>query len=500
MHAMNINYKKLLPVYIFLISYIFMWLVYKDMWILVEARCWIESALQAKNSGVLIEMILAQLRNLIIIGENSRYASYAMVSIFSSICNYDVVCHNSFQILPLALTGALITTFLLQLGNSILLATIFGSLWYATEPVLSALGWQATVLDKFAAFYSVLGLNIALYLYQKNNNKFNIFLSNIVLLILVIMANNSKEAAFSLMPSIIALYFLLDSYEAKKISFISCSKLLLPTIYAIYQNYFFMAKQLSLPHAIEHNLSGNIWSNAGAFISYVFNHDNSGHIVLVSLISIIFVVLMIKVVLREYDKNFIFLIWASISFFGTFTIIVQAKHTSVFYVLTSAAYLMILLLIIYVNIFQIIAFIHRPLIKKIFFFMWNASLGALIFWQVYGFYQKYITIYNPIIRAQGLNISSSISQIREIFKDEEYDGINIVYPASNAIGYMYVKQGCFYAFAVGQEDKGQIKDMAIQFLDSENYSPDKNLPSNIYIIFDKKMNFISAYKYNKKIK
>ena len=497
---MIIKNKKLIPLVVFFISYISMWLVYKNMWILVEARCWIESALEAKNSGTLYEMFYSQLSNLINIGENSRYASYAAVTLFSSICNYNVVCHNSFQILVLALTGALITAFLIKLEVRILIAVIFGFLWFLTEPVLSAIGWQATILDKFAAFYSILGLNIAFYLYEKSSTKSNIFLSNTALLILVILANNSKEAAFSLMPSIVTLYFLLDSYKAKKISFKSYSKLLMPVTYAIYQNYFFMAKQLSLPHAIEHNLSGNIRYNLGAFIGYVFNHDNSEYIILLSLVSIIFIILLLKVALKKFDINFMYLIWGAISFFGTYTIIVQAKHPSPFYVLTSSAYLMILLPIIYINISDIFVTIHKQWIKKIFIVMLNTAFCMLVAWQVFGFYQKYTSIYNPIIRTQGLNITSSIDSIRAILKGEVYSKINIVYPASNAIGYMYIKQGCFYAFAVEQEDKGQIKDMAIQFLDSESYNPNNNLQGNIYIIFDKNMNFISAYNYDKKIK
>ena len=497
---MILKNKKLLPLVVFFISFISMWLIYKDMWILVEARCWIESALEAKNSGALYEMFLKQLSNLINIGENSRYASYAAVTLFSGVCNYNVVCHNSFQILILALTGTLITAFLIKLEVRSLVAIIFGFLWFLTEPVLSAIGWQATILDKFAAFYSMLGLNIALYLYEKNASKSNIILTNLVLLVIVVLANNSKEAAFSLMPSIVTLYFLLDTYRAKKLSFKSYSKLLMPVAYAIYQNYFFMAKQLSLPHAIEHNLSGNVRYNIGAFIGYIFNHDNSGYIVLISLLSVISIVLLFKILLKKYDQNFIYLLWGVISFLGTYTIIVQAKYPSPFYVLTSSAYLMILLPIVYTNIFEICVTIRKQWVKKISFATLNIALGMLIAWQAYGFYQKYTSIYNPIIRAQGLNMSGSIDSIRAILKGEDYSKINIVYPAANAIGYMYIKQGCFYAFAVEQEDKGQAKDMAINFLNSESYSPDNNLQGNIYIIFDKSMNFISAYNFDRKIR
>ncbi len=137
----------------------------------------------------------------------SRALSFLATGLFASMCGIRPSCHDVIHIAVLTAAGLFLALVLRRLLPRAPLLVWAGALLFFLfgEPMLEGLAWQATILDKLALFFTGLGLYVAARLDPERRDPVSLLVANAAGLAIVFCAYNAKEAAFSLMPAMVAL-------------------------------------------------------------------------------------------------------------------------------------------------------------------------------------------------------------------------------------------------------------------------------------------------------
>ncbi len=196
-----------------------------------------------------------------------RTLSTGLIEIHSSgtACGQNIECVNSFPIAFLLASGLLLFVLIFRLFGSRLLAMAASGIWFFSLPVFDAISWQATTYDKLCALFVLVDLNLALWFFHRHGTRVTISVANVLLLVPVVLAYNSKGSSFVLVPALVLL------------PLIGCSQgfwrwqrnLVLPIAYALAHNISAYALVQDDANYRRHVTSGQPWSNFKLFLAYL---------------------------------------------------------------------------------------------------------------------------------------------------------------------------------------------------------------------------------------
>jgi hypothetical protein len=131
----------------------------------------------------------------------SRHVALIWASLLGRACGEHIACINTMAYLPIL--GAVGSIYWLArlLGCSAVASTAVVTVWLVSEPMFSVLSWQATLLDRLATFFTPLTMGlIVLIVWRARTGILAIVLRAVGLCALALIAINTKEAAWILLP------------------------------------------------------------------------------------------------------------------------------------------------------------------------------------------------------------------------------------------------------------------------------------------------------------
>ncbi len=214
--------------------------------------------------------------------ERTRTLGYGFAAFLTTVFGYVPLWHNLAHIALLAASGWLLALALRRLFPAAPwgLAVGAAAFFLFAEPVLDALSWQATILDKLAVFFTALGIYAASLIAVDDDGVPAIATANFMLLVAVFCAYNAKEAAWPLVPAVTALIFLRCVDGAARSSPAALldavrktgARVAAPLLYGCYHVVVVLAHESTFS-ALEraHNVGGDAALNLSLYALFVTN-------------------------------------------------------------------------------------------------------------------------------------------------------------------------------------------------------------------------------------
>ncbi len=201
----------------------------------------------------------------------SRDVSLFTVQLTAATCGLDIHCLNAIPIGFLVASDLLLYLLVRRLVASPAFACLAALLWMFSRPVLDAASWQATHHDKAAVLFSLLALHAALAFRAPRPGLGRIVAANLAIGALTMLAYNSKEAAWGLVPCLLLSGIATGDGPWRRWLRETAPLLILPTLYAAYQNArYFVAFQDDLPWKI-HVTTGDPIDNLRLYLGFLIN-------------------------------------------------------------------------------------------------------------------------------------------------------------------------------------------------------------------------------------
>ena len=238
-----------------------------DLFPLIEYRNWLWYPFEAGRSiPELLHHLGAQE------GAFARDVSLFEVQLTALGCGLGYRCVNAVPLALLLVTDVLLYFLIRRLVGSRPLAFGAACLWMMSHPVVDAAAWQATNHDKVAVVLTLATLHVLLYFLKGPATLFRIVAGNLAVFALVVLAYNSKEAAWALVPCGLLLGFVVFDGPAPG-GFIrgQLPYFVLALLYAVHQNlrYFAFFQE---DHAWKvHVTSGPPLRNTAAYLAFLAN-------------------------------------------------------------------------------------------------------------------------------------------------------------------------------------------------------------------------------------
>lgn len=277
----------------------------------------------------------------------SRSYSVVVALILSSVCGSNHFCHNGFQIsmIIVAASFASFATWRLSFSRSLMPALTTLVVVLFSVPILDAIAWQATLLDKTA----MLMVAVTLWIVSSVNLALPppAWRINAVLLLFFFLAYNAKESSHFLAPTILSLLYFRFRLTGVYIwlSIVKSLRLvIIPVIYStihvalvVYDRIFISINEFSRV------TGGDVCQNLQKYIQYIFNFPNStfSMVDLSPLMAVVvaFVVLPSIISSRKSpDKPPPLQIWALFAFLGSMIIPIRTSIAAPFYLLIPMLY------------------------------------------------------------------------------------------------------------------------------------------------------------------
>ena len=195
-------------------------------------------------------------------------------------------------------------------------------LWLFSLPVLDAVAWQATLLDKSLVFFALVTLNVSLFFLnrlQSSTDRRLVFTlaANVAIFLPMAVAYNSKETSWVILPSLLLLSFVvLGSLDWR--GWLRLSRVfVLPTSYAIYRMLtFFINGQGSSSNSLD--FGGSPIHDFAVYIDYSANRlTSSPAVVILSAVLLLLTVITLGARPKAKSEARRVLIWAILSTGGT---------------------------------------------------------------------------------------------------------------------------------------------------------------------------------------
>jgi hypothetical protein len=216
-----------------------------------------------------------------------------------------------------------------------------------SEPVLSAVSWQATCLDRAAAMFT--GLSLAIYLAVSRCTVRNrIIIGNTLILLLVFCAYNSKEAAWPLVPSLVVMGLVVaDEAAFRKKMTIVAATLVAPILYVSYSIGRTIAHHVVSTTADVHNFSGDVFANTSRYLQYMFGFVDKPKVTLLAAAVIVTISAIVVLAPDRGQQRFKqWLIWAGLSFIMALVPPAKTQLTVPFYLLVPQIFFVILIFLL----------------------------------------------------------------------------------------------------------------------------------------------------------
>lgn len=321
---------------------------YITMFPLIEYRQWVfdsrPSSLFNWSTWLHVPEIMA----------SSRLFSLWVAQLFGDVCGPLPTCQNSLHLALLAIAAVLTALTLRRLSSSGSWFSSVASLAFIllSVPVLDAMTWQATLLDKLSMLLTAMALCMAAIIRVQNVGKVYIVVVNTIFLMLVALAYNAKEASFFLSPAVtlLVLFRLMNDGTlfwsgVRRTVILTCAPVLYASIHVamvFYDRVFLHAGEF------QRVTGGNIAFNIEYYARYML--DQFGGTVTPFDLEILVGCLGVLVVLgatagltAKGGRRIPYEVWAALGFVGSVIIPLRTSSTSPFYLLVPMVYLSLLL-------------------------------------------------------------------------------------------------------------------------------------------------------------
>jgi hypothetical protein len=205
---------------------------------------------------------------LVVLREDSytRHFSFWTSGTLGAITERDIVLLNTILIAMVIGSGLALYALLRSWRAPRPVASGAFLLWSASMPVLDTLCWQATIVDRLALLFALLGL-LAFSLGRTRALSWqNIATTNILVTLPLIAAYNSKEVAWFLLPGLFVIAFLGGTGNFSS-GWQQLRLLALPTLYVIFHHARALLDWLANYELHAHSLEGSPGSNISAYLT-----------------------------------------------------------------------------------------------------------------------------------------------------------------------------------------------------------------------------------------
>lgn len=412
---------------------IFYVLNFADLFLLIEYRQWVglqNTSLAGNLSWFFENAILhSDWRG----ASFPRSTSLVGVSMFSSVCGSNAGCHNLFHIGLLLAAAAFMGALLMQQtrgGHSALIATAV-LFFLFSAPILDAVAWQATVLDKFSVFLSaafiwyVARIRVAPGLGWR-------LADQAILLVMTIVTMNAKEAAWSIIPSLVLLAAVQHADTKSLISSIgrSCARFGLSIVYMGIHVGLVMANRL-LVHTGEaaRVMSGSALDNLRVFAGYLFNRTPYSASGLVLVVLLLVSAVLLAAWIAPSRQTRLLLLWAALSFIAAMAIPLRTAGQSPFYLVVPAYYLAILL-------FWIMAAMADSLTWRPAQIVGTVVLSLAMAMNLAGFADGTASYFARTEMSR--NFQRSLKEVATEFSRDKSAAVTFYYPPTQTLAYMFL--------------------------------------------------------------
>lgn len=351
----------------------------------------------------------------------SRSFFLLTVGFFGKVCGYNLVCHNSFHVAILVVSAALTVAILRRLFPSAPLLLFAGAIIFMmfSVPVVDALSWQATILDKLSLLFTAASIYLGVTIGPSRQRMREILGINLISLALIVCAYNSKEATFSLVPSMVSLLAVrfiaaeprFDFKSVKEAILRSFMTFALPILYSIFHVSIVLYNRMMVDVGEGNRvLGGDLQFNLRFFVRYLFNlsldrsFSERAWWTFAGTLSVCLAVTCTMTVKAHKSRTLLFL-WAVGCFAMSFVIPLKTAAASPFYLLVPLFYLTILL-------FIGILILWENLPTKISTTVLPLAVAVLLAWHLVGLYQSY-NLYSRLI-AMSANFVSALQQAAHV--------------------------------------------------------------------------------------
>ncbi len=499
--------KWILCISVFIAVYFYYRAMFKNYSMLVETTCWINDHLAVHDLNYTLSFMWGRVMNFFEIQNISRYFSFVNISFYGYACGTDLACHNSFQVMWIAFSGFLLTTFLIQLKESFLFSALIGLFWSFSYPVFDALTWQATIHDKLVTTFILLSLSLTYFFASRRFSLVNLILSNCLVFVSVLLAYNSKEMSFGLAPAMFlcVLFFSKENWK-KWLLFV------LPFAYAIFnvgvRAYFILTQKKD-----EHVFAAKPFDHVYQYISYYFNKNDEhyGHLIANSLLYVFILYWAINyksffVKKLTYDQKkigYLFLVWLLIVFPA-----LQTQFSDGFYMLAPSAFFIALSLVLCRQLLlDLLSLIKEKVPTD---FQKTAHSFGLVLIFIFFLGSAWLQFVNHTLiveesRKLGyLNFSENIQKAFTVIRsklsahaDEKiYVGFD-----DNKMTYKFLCHGCNYTFMFEKYDLGLKKDKLFECSTADKISQKVKSDSDksYYLIFTDQLSLAEIYHGQEKL-
>jgi hypothetical protein len=280
----------------------------------------------------------------------SRDVSLFTVQLTAAGCGLGYGCLNGVPIAFLLLSDLLLYFLIRRLVGSRLLASGAALLWIFSRPVMDAASWQATNHDKVAVLFTLLALNVALYFLDRPATPRRVLAGNLALGVLVVLAYNSKEAAWALVPCMLLLGFAatggltLGTWARSQLPLF-----VLPVLYAVHQNLrYFEHFQEDLPWKV-HVTTGPPIRNLKIFLGLLANQSTFSVAALLPFVGIVGAALIAALWLRRHATDDAevarlskLMAWAGLAWALSVALVLRLLYPSPYHMVVPSAYLYVL--------------------------------------------------------------------------------------------------------------------------------------------------------------
>ena len=381
---------------------------FADLFPLIEYRQWIDhrpdwwAALQWFVDAALLHRWAP---------EYSRTASLLVAAAFRDTCGLSIVCHNGMHIALLLASAALLAATLRRWVDPFITAGAL-TLFLFSVPVLDAVAWQGTLLDKCAVLYSAL----LIYHVARSEPAAFTWTDQAILLVLTVITVNAKEAAWVSVPS------------AALLAWVRCGDLrrtalrfALPSAYFAWQVGYTMTYRMFVAPANElaRVMAGDPLSNLSNFADDLLG---AGLPVLAFALAAALLAACI------HPANRWLLLWAVLSFAGAIAIPLRTTTREPFYLLVPMFYLTIVLALVFATAAAARSIALRGAV---------AIVGVcLLAVQARGYLRNYPPYAARIEMSR--NFQTALAAVRAQLRERRPDLVTFRYPAGNHQTFKFV--------------------------------------------------------------
>ncbi|MFH2000142.1 MAG: hypothetical protein ABIK28_10695 [Planctomycetota bacterium] len=331
-------------------------LFFIDLFPLAEFRDWIADSMS-------IDQFLASLKRVILRDTLfDRHLSICFSRFAGLVGDKDIRVVNLVMLMPI--TGSCVFLYILsrQLKLSSLMSLVGLLLWGFSLPVIDAVAWQATSHDRLALFFALPAINVTIAFSRRRLSAGNLVSANLLILVCVVGAYNSKLSSLFLVPSL--MLFVTACSEGGVGQRLSRLLLLvLPMAYGAFHNarYFYI---LSYSQGSSDHVMGRSFSNWNLIpsLNYALGYDSQKKSALCIVVAAgLLMILFISVILKRKRKGgthqalrLPYIMWLCITFFMATFITFFTRYSTAYYQYIPRVFLVLLIL-------QVIAFFFECL-------------------------------------------------------------------------------------------------------------------------------------------